>query len=71
MSLARATAPTIVRCVFRAAHRNGRVLRSNCSSMFAFSVARNLLGGFAWVLPMLVMALGGVYQSTRVVKIRT
>ncbi|KAF7975987.1 hypothetical protein HWV62_8144 [Athelia sp. TMB] len=41
------------------------------SSMFAFAVAGNLLGGFAWMLPMLGLALGGVYQSTRVVKMRT
>ncbi|KAF7975297.1 hypothetical protein HWV62_10066 [Athelia sp. TMB] len=40
------------------------------SSMFAFCVDRNLLGGFAWVIPMILITLGGMYQASRVTKMR-
>ncbi|KZP23636.1 MFS general substrate transporter [Athelia psychrophila] len=41
------------------------------SSMFAVSVEHNLLGGFAWVIPMFLISMAGVYQSTRVCNMST
>jgi hypothetical protein len=39
------------------------------SSIFALSIDHNLLGGYLWVVIMVVISLGGIYQSAKIAKI--
>ena len=69
MCMSRAAGPAFVRC--GSFHFKPGVKGVNPvlnSSIFALSIDHNLLGGCLWVVIMVLISLGGIYQSARIAK---